>query len=165
MAEQKRTGRKQGADTKKTGLPIHLDPSPGKDHQFKPGQSGNPNGRPKGRKSLSTMIQQMLNDETFIEKLNGEIKEKVKQADPEFQGTALKAMITTAMIEAIDPARKASERDAARNFLAKYGYGNKIELTGPDGESLMPIALDAAVLARMQQNGAAPRGPATDSGE
>lgn len=33
---------------------------PPKDHQFKPGQSGNPKGRPKGSKSFSTYLQEAL---------------------------------------------------------------------------------------------------------
>lgn len=139
MQDQEKTGHDQDADQTGTGhknLPIHLDPSQGEQYRFKPGQSGNPKGRPKGRRNLSTMIQDMLNDERFIEKLSQEVKDKVQAADPEFQGTALKAMITTAMVEAIDPNRKATERDAARNFLAKYGYGSKVEVSGPNGEPL-----------------------------
>jgi hypothetical protein len=36
---------------------------------FKPGQSGNPGGRPKGSKSLKTYAQEMLRDMTDEEKL------------------------------------------------------------------------------------------------
>jgi hypothetical protein len=37
--------------------------SPPKHTQFKPGQSGNPKGRPKGSKNLSTLILQAANDQ------------------------------------------------------------------------------------------------------
>lgn len=33
---------------------------PPRAHQFKPGQSGNPNGRPKGRKNEATMLDELL---------------------------------------------------------------------------------------------------------
>lgn len=33
---------------------------PPRAHQFKPGQSGNPNGRPKGRKNEATMLDEIL---------------------------------------------------------------------------------------------------------
>lgn len=32
-------------------------------HQFKPGQTGNPNGRPKGSKSLKTMLMELLSSQ------------------------------------------------------------------------------------------------------
>jgi len=35
--------------------------------QFKPGQSGNPAGKPKGTKHLSTMLKAMLNEEVEID--------------------------------------------------------------------------------------------------
>lgn len=36
---------------------------------FKPGQSGNPGGRPKGSKSLKTFVQEMIRDMSDEEKL------------------------------------------------------------------------------------------------
>lgn len=35
-------------------------------HEFKPGQSGNPAGRPKGSKSLSTVLKEMLEEEITV---------------------------------------------------------------------------------------------------
>lgn len=49
-------------------------PFPNPETQFQPGESGNPAGKPKGTKHLSTHIQEMLNDEKFELKLkSGEI--------------------------------------------------------------------------------------------
>jgi len=104
------------------------DPNMGKDTRFKPGQSGNPKGRPKG-KSLSATIQEMLDDDTFIDRLAEALPDDVKKPDPDFQGTPMKAMITTAIIEAIDPNRKAGDRHMSRDWLAKYGYGTKVDVT------------------------------------
>lgn len=42
----------------------------GKDTQFKPGESGNPNGRPKGRKSFKTIIQEIAEQEINYKDLN-----------------------------------------------------------------------------------------------
>ena len=40
-------------------------------HQFEPGQSGNPNGRPIGRKSITAMLQELMSKEITIKDLNG----------------------------------------------------------------------------------------------
>jgi Family of unknown function (DUF5681) len=41
------------------------------DHQFKPGQSGNPRGRPKGRKNFETMFLDVLNRKITVRDKNG----------------------------------------------------------------------------------------------
>jgi hypothetical protein len=40
--------------------------SPPQEHQFKPGRSGNPRGRPKGAKSEATILRQLLNQKIDI---------------------------------------------------------------------------------------------------
>jgi len=39
---------------------------PPEKHQFKTGKSGNPNGRPKGSKNITTLIEQELNEKLVI---------------------------------------------------------------------------------------------------
>jgi hypothetical protein len=39
---------------------------PPKENQFKPGQSGNPNGRPKGRKNLSTDLREEMSQKVSV---------------------------------------------------------------------------------------------------
>ncbi|QOH56238.1 DUF5681 domain-containing protein [Rhodococcus rhodochrous] len=107
------------------------DPNMGKDTQFKPGQSGNPKGGPKGKK-LSTVIQEMLNDESFIERLAEKLPDN-KKPDPDFQGTPMKAIVATAIIESFDPSGQYKARAAAREWIGKYGFGTKIDVTS-DGE-------------------------------
>lgn len=51
-----------------------LPPTIGAAHQFQPGVSGNPAGKPKGSRHLRTVIQELMEDEDFELKLkNGEI--------------------------------------------------------------------------------------------
>lgn len=57
--------------------PIQIEPNqdydvgygkPPKHSQFKPGKSGNPNGRPNGAKSLSTLLRKALNERIEVNK-------------------------------------------------------------------------------------------------
>lgn len=52
---------------------------PPEEHQFKPGESGNPKGKPKGTRSLSTILKEMLDED--IEVIEGSSKTKKKFAD------------------------------------------------------------------------------------
>lgn len=89
--------------------------------KWKPGQSGNPAGKPKGTKHISTWIQEMLNDEDFTIWL-----QHPTQGVIEYKGAPLKAIIGTAM-------NKAVNNDApAREWLAKHGYGTNVNLNVAD---------------------------------
>lgn len=136
MTTERYAGGSQAGDNlpaRRTGrFGDDKDPDLGKEYRFKPGQSGNPAGSQKGRLTLSTTIQNMLDDPNFIDRLSDKIKAKIIDAespDPDFQGTPIKAIITTALIEAIDPTNQPSQRQAAREWLAKYSYGTKIDIT------------------------------------
>lgn len=95
-------------------------PFPNKDTQFKPGESGNPAGKPKGSLHLSTHIQNMLNDDEFTMWLTD-----TRDGFREYKGAPIKAIIQTALIQA---ASKGKDGAAAREWLAKYGYGQKFEV-------------------------------------
>lgn len=101
-------------------------PNPRTDHiedtQWKPGQSGNPAGKPKGSIHISTHIRNLLEDEKFSPKI---IDGKA------FKGTPLKAIILTAM-------KKSHAGDTRwADWLAKYGYGQKLEVDHTtQGESI-----------------------------
>lgn len=126
--EQAEAGRKR--------LPVHLDPSQGEKTQFKKGQSGNPAGRKKGQRLLSTEIQRMMDDPKFIERLSAGIKQRTgidPALDPEFQGTPMKAIITVALIESMNPNIHPDTRNKARTWVGKFGYGTKIDVTS-EGE-------------------------------
>lgn len=87
-------------------------PFPNTDTQFKPGESGNPNGKPKGTIHLSTMIQNMLNEPTEPDDVNPKGQSKTK----------MQAIIATAVLKANSGDNKWAE------WLAKYGYGQKFEV-------------------------------------
>lgn len=85
--------------------------------QFQPGQSGNLAGKPKGTIHLSTHIQNLLNDESFEANI---LDSKVGVI--EYKGTPIKAIIMVAL-------RKAAAGDTKwAEWLAKYGYGQKLEI-------------------------------------
>jgi len=88
-------------------------PDIGKDTQFKPGQSGNPDGKPKGTKHLSTYIQEALTDENFELKLK--------------DGTILKEMPIKAIIKTA-VAKSVSGDTRAMEWLAKHGYGTNLNI-------------------------------------
>lgn len=86
--------------------------------KWKPGQSGNPKGKPKGTKHISTWIQEMLNDETFEANILDSKKGMV-----EFKGAPLKAIIMVAMNKSINDPKTGTQW---AEWLAKHGYGNKL---------------------------------------
>ena len=53
---------------------------PPRHHQFKPGKSGNPKGRPKGSKNLSTLIKTELNRPLTVAQDGKKLKIKRKAA-------------------------------------------------------------------------------------
>lgn len=101
-------------------MPFKPGQSGNPDTMFKPGESGNPSGKPKGALHLSTHIQNMLNDDEFTMWLTD-----ARDGFKEYKGAPIKAIIQTALIQA---AGKGKDGAAAREWLAKYGYGQKFEL-------------------------------------
>ena len=93
-------------------------PNPKTEHlgatRWQAGQSGNPAGKPKGTKHLSSWIREMLEDESFTQKLkNGKT----------MKGAPVQAVVKTLIEKAIQGDMKAFD------LLAKYGYGAKVDVT------------------------------------
>lgn len=91
-------------------------PFPNDETQFKPGQSGNPAGKPKGVKHLSTIIQELVDD---IDWSLTSLKNKDELAK-KYGKNGMKAMALVAFSKAMSGDTKAMD------WLAKYGWGNKI---------------------------------------
>jgi hypothetical protein len=63
---------------------------PPRAHQFKPGQSGNPKGRPKGRKSENQMLEELLSRKMMIRE--GERRRKISLREVIYHGIAEEAV-------------------------------------------------------------------------
>lgn len=122
-----KTGSEQAAKPKKL-LKSGVSPDVGKKTQFKKGQSGNPAGPKPGFKHLSTHIQDLLNDEEFTAWVTDP-----RHGAVEFKGAPMKAITTAMAVRAMNGDIKAAD------WLAKYGYGTKVEVSGVGGEPLIPV--------------------------
>lgn len=108
------------------------------EHQFQPGVSGNPNGRPKGRKNLATLIRD-LEDEGFdwdkVPGITDEDRERFNGRSP------FEVIIAAAMKQAVMGDQK------AREWLRKAGYGDKLDVT-TDGRAIQTPAIISVIGAR-----------------
>lgn len=94
-------------------------PSVGKETQIKPGQVLNPNGRPKGALSWSTVVKELLEDETLIE--------KIVKNPPAYIKTLNRK--DAASIIAISMIAKAVSGDKqAADWLRKTGFGDQLDI-------------------------------------
>lgn len=105
-------------------------PNPNQDNlqKWQPGQSGNPNGAPKGTKHISTWIQDLANDEEFEANILD-----AKKGYVEYKGAPLKAIISVAITKAVNGDEK------AREWLAKYGWKAQLDITTNDKDLPSPI--------------------------
>ena len=109
-----------------------IDPNIGKDTQFKPGQSGNPNGVPKGTKHLKTIIQDIGHN---IDWDKTTLKDKAAMKE-RYGNNAWKALTYVAFTKAMAGDTKAMD------WLAKNGYGTNLDITS-EGKSIN-IIIDSA---------------------
>lgn len=105
----------------KSGVPVTV----GKATQFQPGQSGNPAGKPKGARHITTIIQDLANDEDF----KGYIKDGTG-ALVYYEGAPIRAIVG-AMIQEASFAEDPRVKHAAREQLLKYGW-NPRDAGDPD---------------------------------
>lgn len=99
------------------GKPENLRP-------FPPGVSGNPKGRPKGARSLSTIIRNLTENPPDWKLLP--LKGKDEMAQRYKNKSAWEAIIFVAIGQAM------AGDQQARDFLAKRGYGDKLDITSDD---------------------------------
>lgn len=88
----------------------------------KKGDVRNPSGKPKGTLHLSTHIQNLMADDAFEANILD-----AKTGVREYKGIPVKAIIQVAITKAVNG------DDKAREWLAKYGWGQKLQLANdPD---------------------------------
>lgn len=101
---------------------------PNPDTQFKPGQSGNPKGLPKGTKHIATWIQELLNDEEFEANiLDSKIGIKA------YKGAPLKAIIEVAIVKAINGDKQWAD------WIANNGWKQQLDVTTNGKDLPTPI--------------------------
>ena len=106
------------------------DPEIGKPTQFMPGKSGNPLGKPKGRKSLSTIVHE-LEDEDFqwglLPRAQYELVERT--------GCPWRAIVFAALIKSLKGDLRAAE------WLRKISYGNNANADDLETEIEQPLII------------------------
>ncbi len=104
---------------------------PPKEGQWKPGQSGNPKGREPGTRSLSTIIRALTESPPDWGLLP--LKGSAEMAEKYKNKSAWEAIIYVALGQAM------AGDQQARDFLAKRGYGDKIDVDVTSGGKPIPI--------------------------
>lgn len=94
---------------------------------WKPGQSGNPNGRPKGIKNWSTIVQDLLADEKLLKQMLSTSKNKPKFLEALPTNNAANAIVATMIVKSIGGDKQAAE------WLRKTGFGDKMIHEMEDG--------------------------------
>lgn len=97
--------------------------------KFEPGQSGNPKGKPKGSKSLSTIIRDLTENTPDWSKIR--LKNKEDFTKTYGNNRAWDAIVYVAISQAM------AGDQQAREWLRKSGYGDKLTLEG--GDKPIPI--------------------------
>lgn len=106
--------------------------------QFKPGQSGNPKGVPKGTKQINTWINELLNDEEFTAQIQDGYQVK------EYKGAPIKAIIGAQIRLATNGDTKAAD------LLFKHGAKFEIDITTNGNDITAPV--DANMLSQFLMN-------------
>lgn len=88
-------------------------------YQWGKGQSGNPKGMKPGTKHISTWIDEMLHEEVEFKVLIDPLARRKDDRFMKYKGIPIRAIIGVAILKALQ-----GDKDA-REWLAKYGYGEK----------------------------------------
>ena len=92
--------------------------------QWRAGESGNPAGKPKGTKHLSTWIRELMEDENFGKQLKSRDR---------FKGAPVQAIVSMLILKAVDGDLKAFD------LLGKYGWGTRVDVTSDYNALPTPI--------------------------
>lgn len=101
---------------------------------WKPGVSGNPAGRPMGRKNLATIIRELEDDNFDWSILPINQRDAVAKTGAPFRVVVYKAL------------QMAIEGDIrAMEYLRRAGYGDKLDVTSKDREIRPPLIVSTIV--------------------
>jgi hypothetical protein len=120
---------------------------------FKKGQSGNPKGLPKGTPHLSTIIKELADNMDWSKTT---LKNKDELAKT-YGKNGFKAMVYVALTKAMAGDTKAME------WLAKYGYGQKIDITSNENDLFNMNELVIKVVKAREDDTDTTKPEATDS--
>ena len=121
--------KKQKAGEKQVGKNSFPNPAT----QFKPGQSGNPAGYPKGVKNRSTIARKVLEMKGILPE---NLFQQIKAIYPEIEKTMTVEEMMTITVAA--QAIKKGDHNAYKTILDS-GYGNPNQtVSAPDGKPLFP---------------------------
>ena len=98
--------------------------------RFQPGVSGNKKGRPKGSRSISTIVKELLDDETLADRVLARKPSYWEHLPDKNFATAI---VVVMMIKAM------SGDVRAATWIRQTGYGNKVRLE--DDREIRPIQL------------------------
>lgn len=108
------------------------------EYQFKPGVSGNPAGKPKGRRNLATIIRDL--EETDFDWVT--VPNLTDEDRKRFNGRSPFEVITTAALW-----QAAAGDQKAREWLRKAGYGDRLDVTTA-GRAIKSPAIISVIGAR-----------------
>ncbi len=129
------------------GPNVKTDPMIGKATQFKPGQSGNPAGKPKGARNFKTIVREILEDGGIDwDKVPVKNAEELKRKHGKRGGQALAYVMLAKGLSGDVPAAKA---------VSEWAYGKNIDITS-DGErvEIAPLVI-SKIVPRDDDDGAA----------
>lgn len=112
---------------------------PPEETQFKPGETGNPNGRPKGRKNLATVIRELEAEDYDWNQVPLKGAEAIEFA--ETKGTPWRAIVIVALQQALKGSIPAME------WLKRAGYGDKLDIES-GGKPIQAPAIISFIQAR-----------------
>lgn len=107
----------------------------------KKGEVRNPKGKPKGTKHLATWIQDLTADEDFSQWMT-----QPGTAAYEYKGAPIKAIVMTAIKMAI------TGDASAREWLAKYGWGSKLEVNTEVNVNYVEAIIEASGIRKDIEN-------------
>lgn len=123
------------------------------EHQFKPGESGNPNGRPKGSKNISTIIREFMDEEMTV-------------VDPIKKKEMSRKISEIVVLKLIKKAIQDEDLGSIKELIDRLEgkAAQRIDFSGADGVKKSEISLRIFDAVPPTNNGALPAPDGRDAG-